>query len=364
MLYVGLISGTSADAIDSALLNITESSVELISAIPYEYPPQLQASIRAAFQGPPSETIIKTLDEGVGQCFADAALAIIKKTGTDPDEITAIGSHGQTLRHEPDLETPYSIQVGSGKKIANATGILTINDFRRADILAGGQGAPLAPALHAALFRDAVHTRGILNIGGIANITILPADADDEVKGFDTGPGNTLMDAWVRRCRNQPFDTDGTWARSGHVNQRLLTALLSDPYFRRVGPKSTGFEYFNLKWLEQTLTRNGLKVSEVDVQATLLALTTDSIANSLPQLEEIYVCGGGIHNSALMQRLTDKLDPIPVASSGKLGLDPDWVEASTFAWLAHRRLQGMPGNLPSVTGAREAVLLGEIHKPL
>lgn len=367
MLYVGLISGTSADAIDAGLVEIEGDRIQLVDARSVPYPRQLQQRIRRAFfEDPLRPGTISELDLLVGHSFADATGALLQQAQVEPQQVTAIGSHGQTLRHEPDIAQPYSLQVGDGAVIAQRTGITTVIDFRRADIDAGGQGAPLAPALHNALFRSATLDRGILNIGGIANITCLPADPQQPVIGFDTGPGNILLDAWTRRCRDEPFDRGGAWARSGKVHAGLLGALLADPYFKRRAPKSTGFEYFNLDWLAKQINTVASMIPETDVQATLLALTVGSIADALLDLasiEELYVCGGGVHNSALMEDLSGLVSPIPVTSSEALGLHPDWVEATTFAWLAHRRLNNLPGNLPSVTGAQREVVLGVVHKP-
>ncbi len=363
MLYVGLISGTSADAIDTALVEITDQ-IHLLDTLAVPYPQRLQQSIRTAFQIPDiSEELFRQLDREIGACFAEATLALLKKASLTAEQITALGSHGQTLRHEPNAEPPFSLQAGSGRIIADHTGVTTVCDFRRADLEAGGQGAPLAPALHKALFRHPKLDRGILNLGGIANITILPADPNQAIVGYDTGPANTLLDSWIRQHRSQPFDRDGEWAESGAVNEALLEQLLADPYFALPPPKSTGFEYFNLRWLEDKIKRIEGEIAAADVQATLLALTVRSVRDAVPNVQEVYICGGGVHNRYLMAQLAAGLEPISVGTSDLLGLDPDWVEATTFAWLAHRRLEGLPGNLPSVTGAREAVLLGDIYHP-
>lgn len=367
MLYVGLISGTSADAIDAALVEIDDGRIQLIDACSVPYPDALQRRIRSAFfEHPLRPDTISELDRQVGESFADAAAALLRQARVAAQRITAIGSHGQTLRHEPDIAKPYSLQAGDGALIARITGIKTVADFRRADIEAGGQGAPLAPALHNALFRSPGVDRGILNIGGIANITRLPAEPEQTVTGFDTGPGNTLLDAWVRRCHGEAFDRDGAWAMSGTVITALLDALMDDPYFARAAPKSTGFEYFNLDWLLNRLKRYAPDADDTDVQRTLLELTVRSVQDALSDMaaiQELFVCGGGAHNTALMAGLSDALYPMRVTSSVELGLHPDWVEATTFAWLAHRRLHNLPGNLPSVTGAKREVSLGVVHEP-
>jgi anhydro-N-acetylmuramic acid kinase len=241
-----------------------------------------------------------------------------------------------------------------------------VADFRQRDMAAGGQGAPLAPAFHAVQFRTAKHNRAILNIGGIANVTYLPADAGKPVIGFDTGPGNTLLDQWIARHRSERYDRDGHWAESGKPSPELLEVLLSDPYFAKLPPKSTGREHFHPGWLERALARFNSLPSPEDVQATLLHLTARSIARAvrqyLPVVDELYVCGGGAHNRALMALLAEQFIPLPVQSTEALGLHPDWVETAAFGWLAHQAVEGRPGNLPSVTGARRPVVLGGIYK--
>ncbi len=360
--FIGLMSGTSMDGIDAAMVAFSDAGIELVCTHTHPYADALRDGLAQAIH---RETLEKPddvpeLHAAVGDAFRDATLALLEKDGAQPHEIVAIGSHGQTLRHEPDADAPYSLQIGDAKRIANGTHIPTVYDFRRADIEVGGQGAPLAPAFHEWLFRRPGRRTGILNIGGIANLTVL---ADDQATiGFDTGPGNTLMDAWIRTHREQPFDTDGQWAASGTVDDALLDRLLGDPYFQRVAPKSTGFEYFNLAWLQSA---DIATLDLADVQATLAELTARSIANDVraADLNEVFVCGGGVHNTELMRRLSSHCPGIAIASTAEAGLDPDWVEAVAFAWLAKRRLAGLPGNLPSVTGADRPVLLGAICEP-
>jgi anhydro-N-acetylmuramic acid kinase len=280
---------------------------------------------------------------------------------TDPSAIAAIGSHGQTLRHEPGSAQPFSLQIGDADLIAEGTGITTIADFRRADIELGGQGAPLAPAFHEWLFRNEGKTRVVLNIGGIANITVLHGD-DMETIGFDTGPGNTLLDAWALQYLHTPYDANGDWSASGSVARDLLARLASDSYFAAPAPKSTGFEYFNLDWLDKYIAS---EYDHADIQATLCQLTSDSIADAIgiaaPDASEVLVCGGGVHNRDLMRRLQASLPGTKIASTSIAGLDPDWVEAAAFAWLAMRTTNGLTGNLPSVTGAQRATVLGVAH---
>jgi anhydro-N-acetylmuramic acid kinase len=379
MLYIGLMSGTSADAIDAALLRLPPGGgFELLATHAHPLPAELKNRIAALCEpgaGVAGEALrerdrldeLGALDTRLGELFAQAALALLAKTGHRPVEIRAIGSHGQTLRHRPAGADPFTLQLGNPAVIAERTGITTVADFRRRDLAAGGQGAPLAPAFHAFAFRAARCARAILNIGGIANLTYLPAgESTETVLGFDTGPGNTLLDQWIRRTLGEDYDRDGAWAAGGRPQAALLEVLLADPYFRRLPPKSTGREYFHLGWLERALAHFAAPPSPQDVQATLLALTARSIAQALreylPPVGELFVCGGGAHNRALLARLAEELPGIPVRTTDSLGLAPDWVEAAAFAWLAHRTLEGLPGNLPSVTGAARAVILGGIYK--
>jgi len=363
-IYIGLMSGTSMDGIDAALVRFDKQSIDILHTRTHPYDSALQADLRAAIAVPLHQDLprVDDLQRRTGECFRDAAVALLREAGVAATAVTAIGSHGQTLRHQPDAPQPFTLQVGDPKLIASGTGITTVADFRSADIAAGGQGAPLAPHFHEWLFADRDVHRAVLNIGGIANLTIL--SAENATQGFDTGPGNTLMDAWIREHRELPFDRDGAWAGSGTVNPDLLRRWLADPYFAALPPKSTGFEYFNLPWI-RAADIGSLKTA--DVQATLCALSARTISDALqtfaPQTTELLVCGGGIHNQVLMQRIKDNLPAKQVVSTATAGLDPDWVEAVAFAWLAMRRLQNLPGNLPSVTGAREAVLLGTIHHP-
>jgi anhydro-N-acetylmuramic acid kinase len=364
MHYIGLMSGTSVDGIDAALVSIpVGSQLSLLATHQHPFPTAVRAAIQALMQPGPNEIEREgELDVQLGRLFADAAKLLLTKAGVSVSSIRAIGSHGQTIRHRPHAAHPFTRQIGNPSVIAEETGITTVADFRARDLAAGGEGAPLVPAFHNWLFRKPGVNRAIVNLGGIANITWLPATENSAVLGFDTGPGNTLLDQWVGRHRNAPYDRDGAWAASGHVQQDLLARLLADEYFAKAPPKSTGREHFNLAWLEQNLTG---KLAPENTQATLAELTATSIAqgiNSLPdRIGEIYVCGGGSHNRHLLARLGALLPGIPVVTTEALGLDPDWVEAAAFAWLAHQTLAGHAGNLPSVTGARHPVLLGGIY---
>jgi anhydro-N-acetylmuramic acid kinase len=299
----------------------------------------------------------------IGRAFADAALRLLRQAGIDPGSVRAIGSHGQTIRHGPRGETPFTLQIGDANVIAERCGITTVADFRRRDMAAGGQGAPLLPALHAALFAQPGRTRVVLNLGGIANITVLPGDPQQSIRGFDTGPANCLMDAWIARHHGVGHDEGGAWAAEGRVDQALLDALLADAYFASPPPKSTGRELFNLDWLAQRLAGDAHEA--VDVQATLLELTARSAAQAIrthaSDADDVLVCGGGVHNPLLMAALRRGLAPLPVRSTQELGIDADFVEATAFAWLAKRRLDALPGNLPEVTGARGERVLGAIY---
>lgn len=365
--YLGLMSGTSVDGIDAVLVDFTAATPKLIAARAYGWDAALHNAIINALDNPEQTTLqtLGTLDAQLGEAFARAALNLIDSSGIDANQVAAIGSHGQTLFHAPDANIPFSTQAGDPNRIAELTGITTVADFRRRDIAAGGQGAPLVPAFHQSLFQQAGTSRAILNIGGIANITLLPADPGDVVTGFDTGPGNTLLDAWISAATHETFDSNGDWARSGSNLPELLEELLEHAYFTKPPPKSTGRELFNLSWLKQQTSTGLQTLPPENVQATLVELTARSICDSLytgmPHLDELYVCGGGAHNRFLMERLNNLLPDTRVATTESLGLAPDWVEATAFAWLAKQAMEGFAGNLPPVTGARHPAILGGIY---
>jgi anhydro-N-acetylmuramic acid kinase len=363
--YIGLMSGTSMDGIDAVLVQFSDSSVNIIATHEYPYADTLRHALLNAVATPPDQPVdnIGALDRQVGEHFRDAALALIAECGVPATDIRAVGSHGQTIRHQPDAIKPYSLQIGNPTIIADGTGITTVADFRSADIAAGGQGAPLVPPFHDWLFGGADRDRVILNIGGIANVTILRADGAPVI-GFDTGPGNTLLDRWIHRHRKRPFDRNGAWAASGSCIGELLEELLSFGYFRLEPPKSTGLEDFNLDWL---LQYDIAAYAPADVQATLSELTARSIAEAVqhhaPGAAELFVCGGGAYNADLLRRLGRNLPETLIGSTADVGLDPEWVEAVAFAWLAMRAINNETGNLPSVTGAGHKVVLGTIHSP-
>ena len=371
--FLGLISGTSADGIDAVVCAFADAgavtappaptgAIRILAARTYPYPADVRERVLALARSRASITLddYGQLDVQIGECFAAAALALLGESGIDPAQVTALGSHGQTICHRPGGTHPFTLQIGDASVIAERTGITTVADFRRADVAAGGQAAPLLPALHAAVLSDPAIPRAILNLGGIGNLTLLVPGRD--VIGFDTGPANCLLDAWALCQRGQARDDGGAWARSGRVDHGLLARCLDDPYFAAAPPKSTGREVFNLDWLE---AHKPDALAAADVQATLLALSARTIADALrtnaPEVRELYACGGGVHNGALMDALRAELADVRVDSTAALGLDPDFVEAAGFAWLARARLAGIPGNLPSVTGARGPRVLGAIY---
>lgn len=361
--YIGLISGTSVDGIDSVLAEIGDGGIELRAARTHPYPEALGDAIRTAIAAPDRCAVdaVGELDARVGEAFRDAAVALLDEAHVPPEDVRAIGSHGQTLRHRPDAVHRFTLQIGNPAIVAADTGIDTVADFRRADVALGGQGAPLVPPFHDWLFREPGVARVVANLGGIANLTILGADAEP-VTGFDTGPANTLSDAWIRHETGRPYDAGGDWARNGAVNASLLERLLADPYFDRPPPKSTGPEHFNLDWLARARTEG---IDPADVQATLVELSAVSLARALvralPAAQELIVCGGGAHNAYLLERLGVHLPGIDIVSTEAFGIAPDWIEASAFAWLADCYVRGRPGNLPSVTGASRATILGALY---
>ncbi|MFZ5580004.1 MAG: anhydro-N-acetylmuramic acid kinase [Pseudomonadota bacterium] len=371
--YIGLMSGTSMDGIDACLVDFSDDDSappRLLATHHGEYPSGLLDEMKALARSDAPHGVhrMARLDAWLGECFADAARKVMHSGGVGRAGIAAIGSHGQTLRHAPAEEHPYTLQIGDPHRIAERTGLTVIADFRRRDIAAGGQGAPLVPPAHAALFGHAGEYRVIANIGGIANITLLPpedATHAETIRGFDTGPGNTLMDAWILRHQGVPFDRDGAWAQQGQVNTTLLERLLDDPYFGLPAPKSTGPELFNPDWLASRGRDSTNILPPEDVQATLLELTARSLIaatrKAAPGADRVLVCGGGAYNTALLARLRELGEGMTVETTAAHGIEPAWVEAMAFAWLARQTLRGLPGNLPSVTGARGERILGAIY---
>ena len=351
-------SGTSADGIDSVLITTEGEQSELIGSHHRPMAALLRDEILAFRQSGPDELHrLATLDVHLAEEYAAAVLALLEAAQLNAATVAAIGCHGQTLRHQPEGDTPYTLQIGDPNRLAELTGITVITDFRRRDMAAGGQGAPLVPAFHRARLVSEGDSTAVVNIGGIANISLITAGGD--VTGWDTGPGNTLMDGWIARHQGEPFDRNGEWAASGAVIAPLLSALLQDPYFAMPAPKSTGPEYFHLDWLAAHLNGNE---AAADVQRTLAEVTVESLALALTQqpLDVVRVCGGGACNTWLMQRLTDRLGNTSVTTTKAIGVDAEWVEAWAFAWLAEQTLAGRPGNVPAVTGATGARVLGGI----
>ena len=371
-LFLGLISGTSADGIDVALVRFADDApqarCELLRGQTHRWDDAIRARLVELGQGGDCRSLdeIGSLDVLVAQAFANAALELLDAAGVSAKSVRALGSHGQTIRHRPEAmafgqRAPFTWQLGDGNVIAERTGITTVADFRRRDIAAGGHGAPLLPALHAALFHSCEESRAVLNLGGIANLTLLPMQG--VVRGFDTGPANALMDAWCERHTGVAFDAGGALAARGRVDANLLASLLGDPWFALPPPKSTGREQFHLAWLQARL--GDVQRAPEDVQATLLEVTAISVTDALrvtqPDTTGLLVCGGGVHNPVLLQRIAARLPGVMVESTAVHGVDPDFVEAMGFAWLARETLAGRPGNLPAVTGARGPRVLGAIY---
>ncbi|MGU3522982.1 anhydro-N-acetylmuramic acid kinase [Enterobacteriaceae bacterium C23F] len=359
--YIGVMSGTSLDGVDVVLAAMDDNMVAQQASLSYPIPLALKEAILAICQGQQlTLSQFGQLDTRLGHLFADAVLALMAQEKLSAGDVMAIGCHGQTVWHEPDGDAPHTLQIGDNNIIAARTGVTVVGDFRRRDIALGGQGAPLVPAFHHALLADPQERRIVLNIGGIANLSMLCPGLP--VKGHDTGPGNMLMDAWIWRQCGKPYDKDAEWASSGKVILPLLQEMLSDPWFALPAPKSTGREYFNYGWLERQLAKHpGLAAK--DVMTTLTELTAVTISEQVllsGGCERLLVCGGGSRNPLLMARLAGLLPGTEVSTTDEAGVSGDDMEGLAFAWLAWRTLNGLPGNLPSVTGASESTVLGAI----
>jgi anhydro-N-acetylmuramic acid kinase len=367
-LYIGLMSGTSIDAVDSVLVGFSEQKPKLIATHTHPIPNELRENLHDLCVVKNKNIYqLSTSDTMLGNLFAEAVLTLLNKTKTTPAEIKAIGSHGQTILHQPNIKNPFSLQIGDPNIIAARTGIITIADFRRKDIANKGQGAPLTPAFHKAIFQSNNQDRIILNIGGIANITILKANQKLPIIGFDTGPGNTLIDAWIFHNLKRPHDDKGEWASSGKINPTLLKHLLNDPYFDLPPPKSTGREYFNINWLKQNIEELSLTLAPKDIQATLTEFTAQTITEAINKYIQnncdLIICGGGVHNDYLIKRLTILNKNHNVSFTDKVGVPADWVEAIAFAWLAKQTLNHQPIELQSITGSKKSAVLGGIYYP-
>lgn len=360
MYYIGIMSGTSLDGIDLVLVSFSPQP-KLICSQLHPFPPALKLQLQQLCQPGDNEIeLLGPVEQQLAQCYAAGVTTLLAKAGVAASSVAAIGCHGQTIRHRPDGRFPFTLQIGDMHKLAMLCQIPVIADFRRKDIAYGGQGAPLVPAFHRAVFRQDGRQRAIVNIGGIANVTVLAADS--AVTGFDTGPGNALLDNWVMHCHGQPFDHNGGLCSQGQLLPELLTAMLADPYFARPAPKSTGREYFNFEWLQQFKPD---QYQPADVQRTLCRLTARTITDALStfEVEQLFVCGGGVHNPVLMQDLASLLPECSVSITDTLGVDADWVEAMAFAWLAWAYQHQVTGNLPEVTGASKACVLGVAYLP-
>lgn len=363
-LYIGLMSGTSMDGVDAVIAEFDETQCEIHQAQTTPYPKILkkQASDLIEKRVTSLENL-GVLSTALGHFFAESVLDLVKNSSFKLSDIVAIGHHGQTVFHKPTRPEPFTLQLGNPSVIAAQTGIITVADFRSLDIALGGQGAPLTPVFHNWLFSNPDEIRVVVNIGGIANLTSL--HPDKTLSGFDSGPGNTLMDAWSEQCIGKPYDTNGEWAATGQVLEPLLTYLMADPFFAKKPPKSTGREYFNLDWLKEALVVvKQLRPIDADIQATLSELTSQTIANAISKFQSvarIILCGGGVHNAHLVSRLKACLASVVVESSLDHGIDPDWVEATAFAWLARARLKNLKGSCSTVTGARKSAVLGSVY---
>ena len=361
--YIGLISGTSTDAIDAVAVEINNNNIHQKASLAYPLESSVKDEIFAIQEQPTHLEKIGQLDCKLGEAFASAAVELISSNKLKQKDIIAIGSHGQTVKHDPNGKHPYTLQLADPNIIAERTNITTVADFRRRDIAAGGQGAPLVLAFHQAWLGKHANSV-VLNMGGIANITVLAEQSKQPRLGFDTGPANTLIDAWTRKHLNQAYDNDGQWAKTGVVNQQLLSSLLKHPYFRKVPPKSADISQFNLNWLENFL-RMFPDISAQDVAATLVELTIVSIKDALAAwthgTQQVIACGGGCENGFLMQQLAKRIYPIRLTTSSEFGIDPDWVEATAFAWLAHQTLINKPGNAHHSTGASKPCILGGVY---
>ena len=354
--YIGIMSGTSLDGVDVVLCEIDATSCRLVHALEYPMPLALKADILQAISDENSLAFIGTLDHKLGLLFAEAVEALIRKYDIDTSTVTAIGSHGQTLWHQPQATHGFSMQLGDANLLTASTGISVITDFRRKDVALGGQGAPFAPAFHAFIFTEPAHNIAVVNIGGMANITVL----DDTLLGYDTGCGNVLMDMWIDKHQNLAYDRDGAWAKSGTLDEALLAQMLEDSYFSLPYPKSTGREKFNASWLDSILSIAGRTIKAEDVQRTLLELTATSIANEVKHFkrDKVLLCGGGAKNAFLVARIQALLPDVEVC----IAKDADYIEAMTFAWLAYKRQHKEKVNLKDVTGARDNAILGAIYE--
>ena len=361
--YIGLMSGTSIDNMDAVMVSFNGKNPHVQASHSKPIPATLRQQILTLCQNGTNEIEqLAIAEREVAELSAQVVNELLKRCNEKPSNIKAIGSHGQTIRHLPDLG--YTLQIGDPNRIAELTGIAVVADFRRRDIAAGGQGAPLVPAFHRAVFSSKKEHRIIVNIGGMSNISVLPAGSEPQVTGFDTGPGNVLMDYWCQKHKNQPFDRNGDWAGSAQPDPMLLKTMMAEPFFQRPPPKSTGRELFNTEWMHQQLNHFP-QLSTATIQATLCYLTATTISQAInthaPETNKVFVCGGGAKNKTLMSVLQSQLNTLPVYSTEQLGIEAGLVEPAAFAWLAQQTMHSHTGNLPAVTGAKGARLLGGIY---
>lgn len=362
-LFIGIMSGTSLDGIDAVLVDFDSSPPSLLQSLHHNFDASVRERLLQLTQSPHvTLTEVGEIDHLLGLSYANIVNDLLKSASVKASTVRAIGSHGQTIYHQPKASNPFTLQLGDANLIAEKTGITTIADFRRRDMAAGGQGAPLVPAFHAALFRDSERETIVINIGGIANLSILPAEPTLPVTGFDSGPGNLLLDGWIRLKKGLEYDNGGEWGATGEVIPSLLKQLLAESYFATPAPKSSGRELFNMVWLQQRLSG---KERNEDVQATLHELTARSIADAVKHQSKkadlLILCGGGVFNLNLRERIAHHLPESRISTTQEFGIDPQHIEAMAFGWLARETLAGRAGNIPEVTGAGRAVTLGAIY---
>jgi anhydro-N-acetylmuramic acid kinase len=364
-LFIGIMSGTSADSVDTVLLSISEEEIKSLGSYSHPIPEKVKHSIYELVNSTNlDKENLKALDIDLGEIFAEAVNELLIQEGVSSKTIQAIGSHGQTIKHSPNLPVPFSLQIGNAQLLANLTGIRTVSDFRSDDISAGGQGAPITPIFNNHAF-SSDNKRVIINIGGIANITLL--DPTTSMVGYDTGPGNCLMDSWTRENGLGNYDEGGKWAKSGKVNPLLLAVMLEDNYFKEKNPKSTGPDFFNLKWVRKSIDKSGENLNPEDLQSTLLELTVKSLTGELKALgisepDGLYFCGGGIHNKYLMERIEKEIG-WKIYTTSDIGIDPNYLEATSFAWFSEQRIKGKKFDLSRITGSKREVFLGKITEP-
>ena len=362
--YIGLMSGTSADSVDCAALDLSSEEIKILGCQNFEIPKDLKEEIIKSSQSEKiDQELINDLNFKMAEVFVDSVKEIMTELNIDSRTVKAIGSHGQTIKHEPRSETPYTLQIGDPQKISTDLNLITVGNYRHEDIKAGGEGAPITPIFHEKVFGKNRKRKAIVNIGGITNITALDYP---KVIGFDSGPGNCLMDCWSRLHKIGNYDENGLWASSGTINKSLLETMMGDEYFSRKHPKSTGPDYFNYEWINKNLSTLSKKISPEDVQATLLQVTILSLIEAIEVLkltnENIYLCGGGVHNEFLCNKLNEQ-SKAKIGTTSDLGINPDYVEAICFAWLAKQRLENKKFNLSKITGSKGEVYLGRIYEP-